>query len=262
MHKYMAISVISLKEQLTWRADVISNILINISKMAFAYLLWHVIFKSETVIGGFSFQGILTYYVLNIFLTQLDMSASVSEEISLRIRNGTFSKYLVLPMHIELYFIAKLIGRILFYLFFDILIALLWIILLGIDVTLEQNSITSAVTMFMLGLLFMIQLNFYLGILTLKYEEISTFLMIKNNIIPLITGSMIPIVLFPRQVIMLMQLLPFYYCTYLPSMLLTGQCQEEAVYGVIIISCWSLAMQLLINYTWGKYCRKYDGVGI
>ena len=53
--------------------------------------------------------------------------------------------------------------------------------------------------------------------------------------------------------------MPFYYVTYLPSMLLAGMCQEEAMTGLFVIVVWCLRMQFFINVTWNKYIRKYDG---
>ena len=108
----------------------------------------------------------------------------------------------------------------------------------------------------------MVQLNYFLGILTLKYQEIGTFLMIKNNLIALVTGTIIPLALFPEAFVKGMRLLPFYYVTYLPSMLLTGRCGQEALPGLIVLLLWCLALQTVVANTWKKYRIKYDGVGI
>ena len=96
----------------------------------------------------------------------------------------------------------------------------------------------------------------------MKYQGIGTFLMIKNNLAALVTGSIVPLVLLPGGVVEVMRLLPFYYVTYLPSMLLVGRCREEAFPGLVILSLWCLVLQALIHLTWEKYSRMYDGVGI
>lgn len=59
-----------------------------------------------------------------------------------------------------------------------------------------------------------------------------------------------------------MRFFPFYYVTYLPSMLLTGRCGEEAVRGVILLAAWCIFMELINRWTYQKYRLKYDGVGI
>jgi len=96
----------------------------------------------------------------------------------------------------------------------------------------------------------------------LKYQEISTFLMIKNNLMALVTGTIVPLTLFPKELVSTMKLLPFYYVTYLPSMLLTGRCKREVLPGIFILCLWCLIMQLVICVTWKKYRTRFDGVGI
>lgn len=254
----------NLKAQLAWRADVIFNMLFTVSKILFAYLLWGIIFQQKDLVAGFTFHGMLSYYIISSFLSQLEMSDGISGEIFWRIRNGTFTNYMVLPVSTEGYFIAMEIGVVLFYLAFDFLAAVIWIFLFRIQFVFTQDPliIVCALLMVLLGLLFMVQLNYYLGILTLKYQNIDTFLMIKNNLISLVTGTIVPLALFPEKIVRLMSCLPFYYVTYLPSMLLTGRCGGEALPGILIMTFWCVFMQIVITATWNSYRKKYDGVGI
>ena len=264
MNKYKEAIRIHLKTQMAWRADVVFNMLFTVGRILFAWLLWGIIFQEQSTVAGFTFHGMLSYYIISSFLAQLEMSSGISAEITARIRNGTFSNYLVLPISIEGYFLAMETGVVLFYMGFDLAAALIWVLLFRIRFVLTQDVLIAccALLMVLLGLIFMVQLNYYLGILTLKYEEISTFLMIKNNLIALVTGTIVPLVLFPESVVSFMRLLPFYYVTYLPSMLLTGRCREEALPGLLILASWCVAMQGMICVTWKRYRRKYDGVGI
>lgn len=254
----------NLKAQLVWRSDVIFNMLFTISKILFAYLLWRIIFQQKDMVAGFTFHGMLSYYIISSFLSQLEMSDGISGEIFWRIRNGTFTNYMVLPINTEGYFIAMEAGVVLFYLAFDFLAAVIWIFLFRIRFVFTQEPlmIFCAALMVLLGLLFMVQLNYYLGILTLKYQEINTFLMIKKNLILLATGTIVPLALFPEKIVKLMSRLPFYYVTYLPSMLLTGRCGEEAVPGILTLIFWCVCLQFVIAATWKSYRKKYDGVGI
>lgn len=264
MRKYREIARTYLKAQLAWRVDVIFNMIFTVTKILFAYLLWGIIFREQDMVAGFTFHGMISYYIISSFLSQLEMSSGISEEITGRIRGGKFSNFMVLPVNIQGYFTAMETGIVLFYLFFDFLAAVIWVFIFRIQFTFTEQPmlIFCALTMALLGLFFMVQLNYYLGILTFKYEEISTFLMIKNNLVSLITGSIIPLALFPEGVLWCMRLLPFYYVTYLPVMLLTGRCGEEALGGLLILLCWCVILQVLIVVTWKRYRTKYDGVGI
>jgi len=264
LHKYIEIAKIYIKAQLVWRADVLLNMVFTVTKILFAYLLWGAIFGSKIEVAGFTFYSMLSYYIISAFLNQLDMSSLISNEISARIRNGTFSKYMILPVSIQKYFIAMEAGVVAFYLAFDFIAAVVWIFIFQIKFVFTTNLATIGCTflMILLGLLFMAQLNYYLGLLTLKYYEIGTFLMIKNNIVAFVTGSIVPLVLLPDVFVSIMKLFPFYYVTYLPSMLLIGRFQDEMIIGLIVIFAWCVIFQILIQVTWKKYRRKYDGVGI
>lgn len=264
MGKFFEVSKTYMKTQLVWRADVLFNMIFTITKILFAYLLWGIVYQNKEMVGQFTFHAMLSYYIISSFLSQLEMSEGISSEIHDRIRNGTFSKYMVIPMGIETYFFAMEFGIVLFYIMFDFIAAIIWIFVFQIQFVFAGDAwlIICAVIMAILGMIFMVQLNYFLGLLTLKYQGIGTFLMIKNNIAALVTGSIIPLALFPEIVVRIMRLLPFYYVTYLPAMLFTGMCREEALPGIAVISCWYLIMQLFIHVVWKKYFRKYDGVGI
>jgi len=264
LRKYIEIAKIYIKAQLVWRADVALNMVFTVTRILFAYLLWGAIFGTNTEVAGFTFYSMLSYYIISAFLNQLDMSGLISNEISTRIRNGTYSKYMIIPVSIEKYFIAMEVGVVAFYLAFDFIAAMVWIFIFRIKFIFTTNVVTIGCTflMILLGLLFMAQLNYYLGLLTLKYQEIGMFLMIKNNIVAFVTGSIVPLVLLPKIYVSIMKLFPFYYITYLPSMLLIGRYQNEMLVGLIVIFLWCVIIQILIQVTWGKYRRKYDGVGI
>lgn len=264
MRKYLEVAKTYMKAQLAWRSDVIFNMIFTVAKILFAYLLWGIIFKDKSEVSGFTFHGMLSYYIVSSFLSQLEMSDGISAEISARIRNGTFSNYMVLPVNIERYFVAMEAGVAAFYFAFDLAAALVWIFVFRIQFVFVRSAFVffCALLMILLGMVFMVQLNYFLGILTLKYQEIGTFLMIKNNLTALVTGTIIPLALFPEAFVKGMRLLPFYYVTYLPSMLLTGRCGREALPGLFVLLLWCLALQIVVVNTWKNYRIKYDGVGI
>lgn len=116
--------------------------------------------------------------------------------------------------------------------------------------------------MIVLGLIFMVQLNYFLGILVLKFQDISLLLMIKDNIVALITGAMIPLTLLPGDLVAVMRIFPFYYVTYLPSMLLIGRNGGEAFVGLIVLGLWVSLFLIIDRLTYDRLRVRYDGVGI
>lgn len=264
MRKYIEVAKILFKAQITYRFDVAMTVLFTVSRILFAYILWGAIFGQNETVAGFTFPMMLSYYIISSFLSQIEMSDGVSGEVSGRIRGGTFSKYMVIPVSIQGYFAAQTFGAMAFYMIFNLLAAVVWVFVFGIKFTVTGSAavIAAAVVMVVLGLLFMIELNYFLGILAFKFLDIRIFLMVKGNIVAFVTGALVPLALLPQAVVSAMRLFPFYYVTYLPSMLLIGRNQNEALTGVAVLSAWLLLFTVLNRFAYNKLRVIYDGVGI
>jgi len=48
----------------------------------------------------------------------------------------------------------------------------------------------------------------------------------------------------------------------LPAMLLTGRCGDEALSGIFILSCWTIAFVVLNYFSYNRLRTRYEGVGI
>jgi len=264
MKKYLETAKILFKTQLAYRFDTIISMIFTISKIILAYVLWGAIFDNHEVVAGFTFNTMLTYYIISSFIAQLDQSSSTGGQIASEIMRGQFSKYMIRPMNVFGYFISQTLGVSAFLLSFNLIAAIVWVFVFSIDFNISSNPINllASLTMVGLGLLLMMQLNFYIGILAFKFHETWIFMMIKDNIVQFVTGSLIPLTILPTSVQSIMKFFPFYYVIYLPSMLFMGENQEELTTGIVCLLAWNLALGLLNKVTYSRLRTKYDGVGI
>lgn len=264
MRKYIEVAKIMFKAQMAYRFDVVMTMLFTITKILFAYILWGAIFDQNEVVGGFTFSMMLSYYIISSFLAQIEMSGSVSAEVSERIHSGMFSKYMVIPAGVNSYFLAQTIGKIAFYFIFVGGITIVWMFVFGVGsaVTGSMMMILAAVVIMVLGLLFMMQLNFLLGMLAFEFQDISFLLIIKDNLVAFVTGGLVPLVLLPQGIVAVMKWFPFYYVTYLPAMLMIGKNGDEALTGMITLSIWLVVFAVLNKVVYEKMRVIYDGVGI
>lgn len=264
MSKYIEIAKILFKAQMAYRFDVAMTVVFTITKILFAYILWEAVFALNEVVGGFTFPMMLSYYIISSFLSQIEMSGGVSRAVSERIRSGSFSKYMVIPVSVNGYFIAQTFGTMAYYFIFVVIGTILWMLIFGVGFIITSGILTilSTIVIIILGLLFMIQLNFFLGMLAFEFQDISFFLIIKDNIVSFVTGGLLPLILLPQSIVSVMKFFPFYYVTYLPAMLLIGKNQHEAVTGIITLSIWLFVFVLLNKKVYEKMRVIYDGVGI
>ncbi len=262
--KYCEVAKINFKGCIIWRFDILANLLLTVTKITFAYILWKAVFGENDVIGGFTFYSMLTYYVTGAFLSGADMSKKISTEICTRVISGTFSKYIIIPVNIQIYFMAQNFGRLIFYLLLNIISLFTWIFVLQISFSFTNNMyyIAIAALMALLGLVFMTEFQFFIGILSFKFLEISMFRIIVDNIMVFITGAAIPLSLLPEAVTAVMRIFPFYYIIYLPSMLAIGRNGNEALSGLIIIFAWVLVFFIINNLLYKRLRVLFEGVGI
>ena len=264
MKKYVEAAKIMFKTQLAYRFDVITSVIFGIFKILLAFVLWGTVFEKTESISGFTFQTMLTYYLITAFISQLDQSASVGWQVSSDIRNGRFSKYLIRPVGVFRYFAAQSAGASAFLLLFNIIATAVWFFLFRINFsfTSDLRLILSACILIILGLLFMVQLNYFIGILAFKFLDVTAFMMIKENIIQFMTGALIPLTLLPSSCVHAMMYFPFYYITYLPAMLLMGKNSDEYLHGILILIFWNIAFGAIHTVTYRRLKSIYDGVGI
>ena len=262
--KYCEVAKINFKGCIIWRFDILANLLLTVTKIMFAYILWKAVFGENDVIGGFTFYSMLTYYVTGAFLSGADMSKKISTEICTRVISGTFSKYIIIPVNIQIYFMAQNFGRLIFYLLLNIISLFTWIFILQISFSFTNNMyyLGTAAVMALLGLIFMTEFQFFIGILSFKFLEISMFRIIVDNVMVFITGAAIPLSLLPEAVTAVMRIFPFYYIIYLPSMLAIGRNGNEALSGLIIIFIWVLAFFIINNLLYKRLRVLFEGVGI
>lgn len=264
MKKYLEIAKAYMKTQLIWRWDTFIDVVLAMAKVIFAWILWSILFEGKEQIAGMGFYTMISYYIISSYLFQLDKSSEISQQMTNMLRNGTFSKYMVIPVHTQAYFVAMAAGKIVFSACIGFFTTILCFYFSGISFVAAINIkiLFCGAIMIALGLLFMAELNYFLGILTLKFEEISTFLMIKDNFSAFVTGAVVPLALLPEWMLSGMRYLPFYYVTYLPSMLLIGKQEDEAFTGIAVLAVWCLVFAILNQVTYEHYRIKYDGAGI
>ncbi len=265
MNKYWAVAKHCFRIQFVYRAEVVLNALEIVGRVLFAWLLWNAIFAGRETVGGFTLPTMLFYYVLSSFLSSFDISGAVSGEISARIRDGTFSRFMVIPTNTQGQFIAQNIGTSAFYAIFTAFVAGVCALIFKIHLLFTANlaAIFCALVMIPLGLVFMVCFHFFIGILTFKFQDIAFFLHVQGAVLEFVTGGVVPLILLPGSVIQAMQYIPFIHLIYTPVMLLMGKIPlYEGLFGLAVLAVWTTVMSAINQKMYKRLRIKYDGVGI
>jgi ABC-2 type transport system permease protein len=264
MKKYREALVIAFKACIAYRFDTAMQVFSGVARVLFAWLLWAAIYKGRNQVAGFTLDTMILYYIIQSFFAQMDNTGRIAEELSSHIRAGTFSKFLVLPIKVQPYLLSQNLGSAAYTACFSIATSILCLLVFPIrpEWAMLPLNWAKAVALLLLGRLFLSQLNFFLGILTLKYQDIWLFLMIKSNVLAFLAGTLVPLTLMPEAVLKLMRLTPFYNATHLPAMLLLGLSGNEAPAGMLVLAIWIAFFFFLNKQTYAHLRTRYDGVGI
>jgi len=265
MKKYIAVAKILFKAQIVYRFDVAMTAIATVGRVLFAWIMWGAVYAGRETIGGFTFQAMLSYYLVSSLLTSLEMSSGVSGEVSSRIRGGTFSQFMVIPSSPQLHFMAQNFGAAGYYAIFAVMATAISGLLFGVNLSLSPDigALLCALAMVPLGLVFMVGYQFFFGVLAFKFQDIGFFWHLQGSIFALITGTIFPLSLLPGGVLAVLKFLPFTYVTYAPAMLITGQMGvHEGLWGLLILAIWTAGMMLTGRATYHRLRVKFDGVGI
>ena len=265
MKKYLAVIKIFFKAQLIYRFDVFMTSLGVIWRVVFAWILWGAVFTGRNIVGGFTLQQMMAYYLINSFLASMDMSGTTGAEVTNKIVAGTFSKFMVIPVNPRLYFLSQIIGTSGFYGMFTVFAAVVCALVfrINLNLTADFTKILLAAAMFILGIAFMNAFRFFIGIWAFKYQDIGFISYLLPTVISFFKGEFIPLSLLPRLLGNLLRFLPFTYVSYMPALLLMGRTGiTEGMEGFGILAVWTLSITGVSNAFYHRLRIKYEGVGI
>lgn len=264
MKKYIEIVKITFKAELAYRFDVFVGILLSIFRILLSFILWSALFQGKTEIGGFTFNMMVTYYIVISFFSKLDTSEGIVNQLSSEIRQGKFSKYLVQPLKPLGYFICSNYAKTLFIFFISGFVTVLFFLIFNKYLVFNTSFFMMLIALLinLLGLNFLMILNYFIGILSFKFYDMSAFNMIKQSIFEFICGNFIPLALFPEWIQGCMKLYPFYYIYYYPAaMLVTGD-NKEIFLAIAVLIFWNIFMFAVIKVAYKILRRKFEGVGV
>ena len=264
MRKYLEVFRWSFKMQIVWRFDVAMTMLATIGRILAAWIIWRVIYSSHEYVGGFSFEAMLSYYIVSSFLASLDFSNQISGEVSNLIKDGGFSKHMVTPMNQLGFFSFMVAGESAFHLGFSLAAAFFCALVFGVPITITASlaHIMAAIIMIPLGIMFMMCFQYLLGILAFRLLSIQALLFVAWHVTAFASGALVPLALLPASVQNVMKLLPFYHIVYLPAMLLQGRCLNDAPQGLFTLACWTAGFIILDRFSYTRLRARFEGVGI
>lgn len=222
-------------------------------------LLWYSIFKTggHSEFAGKTYQELLLYTWVSALFSQV-RGGNLDFELAEMIRTGTLSQYLLKPVSVlEFVFYRGAAVKLLV-----ALVGLVAGIVVALVFGLSYWHILAGMLIAWMGHVIHYQISSVVASAAFAWEEAYGVLMVKNLVISLLSGELIPLYLVPEQYSWIWKSTPFYLYVYGPTQIATGawgwaEFTQQVWFGL----AWFVAGWILLRLTWGLGIRKYSSLG-
>lgn len=256
MTSYLYLIKLRLLTALTYRFEVFASIGTNIILMFASVFLWKTAYRGVDTVAGLEERQMVTYAIVSILLGAV-FTCNVENVINGRIREGEIATDLIRPVNLMLCWLSEDIGESV------CAIAIRFAPLLVLATLFFQAPLPSSLTA---GVLFLLScllsfgilwlLSALVGVAAFRILELGNMGIVKDAIVRLLSGSIVPLWLFPKSVVKISAFLPFQYTYQTPLGIYIGKlAPAQALSSMAVQGLWIAVLGLLLVAAWNKAKR-------
>lgn len=244
---------LSIQVYLTYRFEVVANIVTRIILIIANLFLWNSVYSEKTILSGVGKEQMITYSVLSVCLSIM-YQCGVQNSLNNDIREGNIAILLMRPYHLLGAYLAEDIGSIIvktISISFPVLI--LSFLFLPMKLLTSIHLFAIIFISYILGFLILWLLSALVGLFAFVTMELGNMGVVKDAIVSILSGSMVPLWFFPDKVENVLMLTPFPYTYQLPLGLYIGQIEIQEGLRQIGIQClWLVMIGIFVKIAWKK----------
>lgn len=222
-------------------------------------IFWHALFHSgqRLQVGGLSYNDLMHYSLISLLFSQV-RGGNHDFKLQEMIRTGQLSYYLLRPVGVvEFVYIRGIAPRLLIA-GLGLLLGMVWVYVWD----LSFFRLVGAMLLAWVGNVIHYQIGAILSTVAFFWEEAYSILIVKNILVSLLSGELIPLSLFPNSLSWIWKSTPFYLYIFAPTQYALGhwthlQWIESLMVGVVWMGCCGWAIQM----SWSFGMRRYLSLG-
>lgn len=256
--KYLTLTRAGIIEYFQFKLSTITVIAGNLIYLVMTYFLWKAIFASVNTptVNGMTFEDTMIYLVLASALFSF-MEMYLVWEMGRNIQSGKIILDIIKPMKFPVYMFFTFSGSFIMAFFITFLptFVLVYFITHGI-IRLETNILYFLLSVIM-ALLINFSIDFFIGTVCLYTESIWGINIMKEVIVLLFSGAIVPVAFFPEPLKTFVYYLPFQaiYNTPLRLLMDYSMSYPDRMQMLGIQLFWLIVLLFLSNAFW-KYSLK------
>lgn len=249
-----------IKETMAYRGDFLLDLIgSSIVPVGIQLMLWHSILKGDpnARFAGMSYSELLSYTWTSMLFSQIRGGNHDFTLIEL-IRTGALSNYLLRPVGVVEFTYFKGIG--------EKLITACVSLILGSIATLFTSMTLShlfmGLALALMGNIIAYLFGSILAGAAFYWENAFAVLMVKNMIVSLFSGELIPLSMVPESYAWIWKATPFYLFVFGPAQVAMGKWDASMwITQMGIGFAWILALWGVLHATWRYSIHRYQGIG-
>ncbi len=266
MRKYLSVFGITVQKALMHRGRNFVWVLIGMMSPLIMISVWTKYYSEGNSLRGYTLEQLVGYYLVVLMLSM--WVSAVSEHVDEDIKDGNLSNYVIKPFD---YMLNRLFWEVAWYSVKFATYAVPAIIALivfanGIVVNLLDKSFGYLMLLVMsliLGYLISFGISLCVGYIGFFTETTTGYKHLFNMLNELLTGRLIPVVLFPLFLQNILNFLPFKYIVFFPTQMVIGNLNTSTILaGIANQIMWLIGLFLLSKWMWKKGITKFSAVGL
>ncbi len=250
----MSYFLISFKNSVVYRFSVVFSIIGSIIWMLISMALWTFVYQHNAD----QIHYMITYVILSQMIGMF-YSGGMSDAITGKVHSGDFALDLIRPVD----FLAMEYTRLLGTICSSILLRGIPVVLVFLPVLIRNAQfngigyVLCAVFAVLCSHVLYIVIYSLIGFMAFTFFEVWPFNRLMNDTIRLLSGSFIPLALFPKWLGTIADILPFRFMYSFPIELLIGDVGwGEIVQNFLLLGGWLIALAALLLLTYKRSINK------
>lgn len=247
-----------IQELITYRVNFFLYRIGDVVGAFVAFYLWKAVFDSsqQSLIQGFSLSD-MTLYIIMSFVTNLLTKSDSSFMIGEEVKEGSIIMRLLRPVHFAASYLFTEIGF-RWLIFLSVGLPFLLVIIgvkLFSGISWLQVLLTTVYYLLSIVLAFLINFffNICFGFSAFVFKNLWGSNLLKNSIVAFMSGSLIPLVFFPKLIASILTFLPFSSLVYTPVMIIVGKYNGSQVIQALLLQLfWLFVMIGLSQLIWKR----------
>ncbi|KKR21430.1 MAG: hypothetical protein UT48_C0008G0007 [Parcubacteria group bacterium GW2011_GWE2_39_37] len=264
MKKYWTVTKNSWQLQLQYRLNLVLWRLRSITILLVFYFLWLNLIKENSVFAGFSQSQIFTYFLLINLLRPIVFDGQ-QRRMAQEINDGSFSRYLIMPINHFLYEFSRQLSNKVINLFFAIVEVVIFILVLKPPLTIPSDPqiwLFFFLSLFLATILYYF-LSYLFNLTAFWSREAMGPRFLFDWILEFSAGAYFPLSILMRSFFVFLSFLPFFYLIYFPITIYLSKTELIGIQqGIIMQLVFTIIIGFFVRWAYKKSLKKYTGEGI